>query len=756
MQQRQGFYSVLLVPILYLSLVPFTGALGAAEVVTPWHEISFPTSSVNTLGFTARIDVGVRLGAGSVPTSVTITSNSKFASDERFVLRFEPFERGQSPPTNGLRVDIPMTVAQGTKSKTFSHAMPKFSVGSGYRVTLMQDGVPLDDCITEIGDSYRSIRNSLPTHWLINEYRLNWLFVSESDVPSETEISRLRSINTAILRSEIQTSRANNSGFSAAWHALSGSGVELDGFPMHVIGNKVLPTDWRQYQDYDLVVVPHKTYLDMESGEDWKGLNDWILCGGSLLVLNCPSEEAWIRAGKLSSTDPIYLKRQLELAIAEIDFENVAQRQVVTQESKQTPSKKTEKSLTPRVLRRTLWIRSKGAGLVFGVAKNVGVDWDEEASESAEFYPVPSKRHLQAISYIIGHRMSPMLRRGVDPILGDGRFRRWLIPGVAQPPVYTFMGLLTVFVVLVGPVAYRSTAKRGRTYLMFLIAPVLAVFTTISMFAYGIVSDGFGTSIRVRQLTWVDSRSQSAGERTQSTYFAGLRPAEGLRFDSSAEVVRYPDGNGGAWEELQSSIPATLGVVSIGNDSQRWSSSFLPSREQRQFVEHRVRQNIGSVELSVNAEMGEASLSSSLDFDLHRVVVADSSGTHWTCASLSANQSDVRSIKLTKKESSKVLGRLYNDFRPLAEVSHSRSRLNYDGLTRDLIGVANSVMQSDKPQLSPITTGTFENWLNERLLLEGDLPAMHFVGLSDVTEDVVAVDQAEMIESVRYVFGTVK
>ena len=105
-----------------------------------------------------------------------------------------------------------------------------------------------------------------------------------------------------------------------------------------------------------------------------------------------------------------------------------------------------------------------------------------------------------------------------------------------QPPVYALVGFLSVFIVVVGPIAYRRTSKSGRTHLMFVIAPALALFTTASMFAYGIVVDGFSTVGRMRQVTWVDGATGNAGERVLETYFAPISPRDGVSFPGDAEV----------------------------------------------------------------------------------------------------------------------------------------------------------------------------------------------------------------------------
>lgn len=52
--------------------------------------------------------------------------------------------------------------------------------------------------------------------------------------------------------------------------------------------------------------------------------------------------------------------------------------------------------------------------------------------------------------------------------------------------------------------------------------------------------------------------------------------------------------------------------------------------------------------------------------------------------------------------------------------------------------------------------GVFEQRLQQWLQTNGALPKGSFVALTDVSDDVVSVDDAELIESVHFVFGTLK
>ncbi|MEM9828391.1 MAG: hypothetical protein AAF958_17510 [Planctomycetota bacterium] len=344
---------------------------------------------------------------------------------------------------------------------------------------------------------------------------------------------------------------------------------------------------------------------------------------------------------------------------------------------------------------------------------------------------------------------TPMLNRGVDPIIGDSRFRNWLIAGVAQPPVYTFMGLLTVFVLLVGPVAYRKSMKSGRGYLIFAIAPLLAALTTVSMFAYGIIADGFGTVARVRQITFVDGASGDAGERIKSTYFAGIRPRDGLRFDADDEVYPTFYDEKRTWESIGVAASDTVGTVRFEGGDQIFSADFLPSRQQRQFVVLRNRRQMGGLELQ-SATNASAVLVNRFSFPLRRLLVKDLQGRVWQVDEIPAGAS-VTAPPVSGNLVSKMLGSLYNDFRPVAESSTSRGRKSTNRVVRDLIAELNGKSSNGQELL---LDGVFENELDRILKIEASLAPGQYVAISDVSPDVVAVADTELVDSVRYVIGT--
>ena len=359
------------------------------------------------------------------------------------------------------------------------------------------------------------------------------------------------------------------------------------------------------------------------------------------------------------------------------------------------------------------------------------------------------------------------LARGVEPMLGDGRFQDWTVPGVAQPPVYTFMGLLAAFVILVGPVAYRRTTRNGRGYLMFLIAPVLAAVTTTAMFAYGVVADGFGTKARIRQITFVDGQTGEATERTRATYFAGIRPRGGLSFAAGREVYPYPQGGDRVWRWNTDEVPEQVDSIRSTGDGFKLGPGYLPSRRQRQFVEFAHREGIGKLHLKefnpvVNATKDGPDPTSSTSgfrvpevtngfgFDLQRLIVRDSRGVYWMLPELKVDQTaPLLNIPADTRVTS-MIGGMYNDYRPLSEIRIAKGGPLSNRQLRDLVAVLNKEVNTRQV----VYEGALETLLANMMKNDNDLPPSFFVAWSDVSDDVVAVENAELIESIRFVFGT--
>jgi hypothetical protein len=328
-----------------------------------------------------------------------------------------------------------------------------------------------------------------------------------------------------------------------------------------------------------------------------------------------------------------------------------------------------------------------------------------------------------------------------------------VIPGVAQPPVYTFIGLLIVFVILVGPVAYRKLNQMGRSYLMFVVAPVLALATTLFLFAYGLIADGLGTQARVRQITWICDRDGGAMRYWRSTYFAGVRPSDGLQFPADTRLEPYYLSEFNNWHDMTHGEGVLMGNIALSENAMRLSSGFLPSRQQRQFVAYRPLENAGGLSWISGAGEEPPRVQSRLDYALREVILRADDGRYWSLPELAAGQSAALT-PVDDAQISRSLSGLYFRNRPeLPEgINLGRSRSGRMELISHLLSVE---PWRDNPAAKRVSgsEGWMEWYLQNMLQTTSTLRPGTFVALADVTEDCVAVPSATLVQSIHYVLG---
>ncbi len=738
---KQSAWAIL-VGAMTFSLAAFWIADNArAEVLLDEHiqTISLPFNAADTKGYTIDLKWNGPTSSGYMAVDISVKSTSTFASDRRLTLRIEPVDQGHLPPQNGMSYDLPLSINQGTKVKNVQRMLPKWSIGNGYQIRIFDNGNERERYRAEIGQLLRMRSLSRPPR-MDSEEQIDWLIVGDAGQGKNID----GFINDQMTLRPIYV-------------------PSMTKYPSrsHRVAANRFPDDWRALQSMDVVMIEQNDLrqLSEQSPPAFSSLRDWILCGGTVVVLNAESSDKTaadlnfkyvldpsinaVRDYHISQLRSGHRDFLIELDNAIIDAKTRAangMRSVGFERDLQTI-----RDIKADAIRHSphpqqsshVGLQSVGAGQIVNVSSQSRLD----------------RHDLGLIASLLGYRRSPMLRRGVDPLLGDRRAKRWLIPGVAQPPVYTFMGLLTIFVLLVGPVAYRQTTKSGRGYLMFAIAPALAIITTATMLIYGVLSDGFGTQSRIRQLTWIDGQSGDAGERIRGTYFSGVRPPDGIAFRGDAEVMIYPDNNFLSWESTIDQDDGSMGNVVVTNDRQQFDNHFMPARVQQQFVVHRPQRKLGRLKLvwpSVNGTFPK--IASEFDFDVRDVVVRDHDGDYWAIDAIPANTPGVDCRKTLPKEASKLLGDLYNRHRLLAATRESQAnRKRRRNETQDILAQLNHNLSNE---YNLVLDGTFELWLQQRLQIAGELPKGCFVAVSDVSDDAVWIDDAKSVDSVRYVFGS--
>jgi hypothetical protein len=175
--------------------------------------------------------------------------------------------------------------------------------------------------------------------------------------------------------------------------------------------------------------------------------------------------------------------------------------------------------------------------------------------------------------------------------------------------------LITLFVLLIGPANYWLLKRVGRLHLLVLSVPLAAALTTAALFAYAIVSDGFGTTVRAHSFTTLDQRTGEAACWARLSYYSGLAPGEGLTMPS--DVAIYPIVPG--WNE--GNVEADLGAVREmlwESNQARLARGWLRSRTPTQYLTIRSRKSPYMLELLSSGDKMRATnkLGSRIEFML--------------------------------------------------------------------------------------------------------------------------------------------
>src|SRR5262249_35712172 len=128
-------------------------------------------------------------------------------------------------------------------------------------------------------------------------------------------------------------------------------------------------------------------------------------------------------------------------------------------------------------------------------------------------------------------------RHGVSLVNPNNDFWKFLIPGIGLAPVRQFQVIITFFVVLIGPITYYLLRKAGKLNLIVIIVPAAALLITGMLFLYAIVADGLSVRVGARSFTQIDQRLGEATCWSWLSYYAGIAPADGLKFTAETAVI---------------------------------------------------------------------------------------------------------------------------------------------------------------------------------------------------------------------------
>ena len=128
-------------------------------------------------------------------------------------------------------------------------------------------------------------------------------------------------------------------------------------------------------------------------------------------------------------------------------------------------------------------------------------------------------------------------RNGFSPIRENEGFWNFLIPGVGLAPVNSFRVIITLFVLIIGPINYTMLKRRNRLNWMLFTVPAAALLITLGLVGYAMLTDGASVKSRIRSVTSVDQTAEYASTWARQSYYAGIAPSRGIAFDNDVVVL---------------------------------------------------------------------------------------------------------------------------------------------------------------------------------------------------------------------------
>ncbi|QDU89922.1 hypothetical protein Pla175_33190 [Pirellulimonas nuda] len=383
-----------------------------------------------------------------------------------------------------------------------------------------------------------------------------------------------------------------------------------------------LPATWRRLSCFDSVVIGFDNLVGLKDSQQAVALRRWVQAGGQLIVEGCGAEDAkrdavagFIRTRAAPSDAPW---RALELpGPVDFDASSFYDPDSVLQQLRSAPNQSAPSDA--RLL-------DAGFGCVLALP----------AGFESPVWPARSRRNsgvqVSPLAAFLVQR-SWVQRHGFDPARSVDEFSDWLIPGVGAAPVTLFRVLLTLFVVVIGPLNYWLLSAYGRLHLLVITVPALAALFTVGLLTYAVVADGLGARVRVRSLTMLDQQRGEAITWARMSYYAGLTPGGGLAFPESTAC--YPIS--ADWDEnMFGGSPAADRHVEMTPDSQRLSRGWLQARTPIQMLAVTARD--AKQRISIRPSAKGLLAANALGADLQLLVARDSAGAYWMAQGCPADE----------------------------------------------------------------------------------------------------------------------
>jgi len=408
-----------------------------------------------------------------------------------------------------------------------------------------------------------------------------------------------------------------------------------------------LPDRWIDFTCFDLVFISSADllYMRKEHPAQWKALSEWTVTGPTLCVHDIGDNFERLKmletVFSLPNLKPMDASQNMRAGWAvpnEADQGAIRGIEDAASSSTRAFARHNTTGKTPFVIRD------------FGLGKLVAIS-------SSDPFPLALADCAWILNSLEKDRWNWRHRHGIAPGRENRSYWNFLIPGVGLPPVNAFRILITLFVIIIGPVNYHLLRRWQRIHLLLLTVPAGAALVTVSLIVYAFVADGLGVRLRSRSFTKLDQRSGQAASWARQSYYAGLAPSRGISFPSDVAFYPIEPGNdaGSRSQSRESEWEPERLLLTRG---------FLRSRVTSQFMIVRVRESRAELIVKEDEKSSQApQVENLLRTKIHHLALVDSKGGFYWAQDIEAG-AKFRPVSRPANEAFTELRQVLNDSRP--------------------------------------------------------------------------------------------
>jgi hypothetical protein len=308
-----------------------------------------------------------------------------------------------------------------------------------------------------------------------------------------------------------------------------------------------MPDDWAALINLDLLLISEQ---DLAKLADTKlsAVQLWLAAGGRLVLTDCSVDKSGLRGIFEKLIGPREtLERRLRdpscMLIAEQDhngelsehFEDIAPNGLLMAKQPSSIECISLNRCPTRAVDDDTEIGQRDILFFDQVVGRVACT----ALKVDDFQPADWRRMLLAT---YGNGKSENVRSTLGRrTLAGGQLENFEVTGVSQPPKLLFLGLITLFAIVAGPLAYTVLYRSRRVNFLLAVVPLISLLTTLGLFLYVVLADGFQFQTRRLSFSRLDQNTQQAITMTRHAVFSGTSPRSYAAERNQLFLPAYPE-----------------------------------------------------------------------------------------------------------------------------------------------------------------------------------------------------------------------